>query len=395
MTLGRLVDELTQAWEVPRDLLLGRYPRFVAGGALAAGEVPVFVFHGATPHDFARKLRHLADNGYQTLSVEEYVAVIRGARRPPERAVLLTFDDGRGSFWSVAAPLLRRYGMKSVVFLVPGRMRPESAGVGPTWDDVEAGRSEAASVIAREQGDGALLSWAEVEILARGGLVEFQSHTWRHARVHVAPRLAGFATPSTRLGYAAFDQPLVHDSGHDLLGGEVPLGTPLFRSAPRTSEKPRFFEDAAVRRACVERVADEGGERFFERPDWDRVLRRQMPRSRPAGRLETAEEREAAIALELHESRRRIEERTGRPVTHLCFPWHTAGPTARRLAAEAGYRTAFCGKVPGVPITPVGGDLTSIARLGEDYLELLPGSGRTTLNEILRRKWRRRFRPSR
>ena len=76
---------------------------------------------------------------------------------------------------------------------------------------------------------------------------------------------------------------------------------------------------------------------------------------------------------------------------HLCYPWHAAGPTARRLAIEAGYETAFCGKVPGVPDHPPGGDPRAIARIGEDYVELLPGRGRATLAEVLRRKWARRF----
>ena len=106
---------------MPRDLLRGRYPPFVTGGELPRGDVPVFVFHGAEPDSFSRKLAHLAENGYVTLSADEYVAVLRGQRKPEERAVVLTFDDGRGSVWSVAAPLLRRHGMKAVVFLVPGR----------------------------------------------------------------------------------------------------------------------------------------------------------------------------------------------------------------------------------------------------------------------------------
>jgi len=107
--------------------------------------------------------------------------------------------------------------------------------------------------------------------------------------------------------------------------------------------------------------------------------------------LETADERVEAIRGELADSRRLIEERTGRGVRHLCYPWHDAGPTARRLAVEVGYETAFCGKVPGLPITRPGGDPRSIARIGEDYVELLPGRGRATLAEILRRKWARRF----
>ena len=87
-----------------------------------------------------------------------------------------------------------------------------------------------------------------------------------------------------------------------------------------------------------------------------------------------------------------IEERTGRAVVHLCYPWHAWGPTTRRLARDAGYRTAFCGKVRSVPITLAGGDPMAIARIGEDYLELLPGRGRTDLTTILRRKWDRRAR---
>jgi hypothetical protein len=61
-----------------------------------------------------------------------------------------------------------------------------------------------------------------------------------------------------------------------------------------------------------------------------------------------------------------------------------------RLAREAGYRAAFCGKVPGVVVTRTGGDPHRIARIGEDYLELLPGKNRASLSAVLRRKWARR-----
>ena len=47
MPLRRLGRSAREAWEVPRDLLLRRYPPFVTGGDLAPGEIPVFVFHGA------------------------------------------------------------------------------------------------------------------------------------------------------------------------------------------------------------------------------------------------------------------------------------------------------------------------------------------------------------
>jgi hypothetical protein len=155
----------------------------------------------------------------------------------------------------------------------------------------------------------------------------------------------------------------------------------------------RFYEDAAIRRACVDTVAEEG-EGFFARGDWQARLRRLVDRRPIGGRWETGEQREAALVSELAGAKRLIEERTGRPVLHICYPWHVAGPTVQRLARDAGYRTAFMGKVPGTPITLTGGDPMRIARIGEDYVELLPGRGRADLGQVLRGKWQRRRRGS-
>lgn len=370
--MTRIGRNIREAWEVPRDIFLHRYPPFVTGGDLPRGDIPVFVFHSLEPVSFGRKLAHLADNGYRTLSSPEYFAILTGARPAPERAVVLTFDDGRGSLWTVGQPLLERYEMKGIVFVVPGRV-PRRAS-------------------ARGEGDDTLLSWQEMGVLARKGLLEFQSHTQRHARIHTAPEVVGFLAPDMQKGYAAMDVPLIAEAGADLLAPDVPLGTPLLRSEPRTSEALRFFEEPEIRTECVRMVAGEGGEAFFAQPGWEKRLWRLVRGRAVEGRVETPAEREEAIRFELVESRRDLEERTPREVVHLCYPWHAGGPTARRLAREAGYRTAFGGKVSGVPITRAGGDLERIARIGEDYVELLPGRGRRRLAAVLGRKWSRRFR---
>ena len=234
-------------------------------------------------------------------------------------------------------------------------------------------------------------SWEEIDFLSRAGLFEFQSHTLTHARIHTAPRVAGFLTPPMRHGYDAMDVPLVEVEGRDRLAHEIPLGTPLLLSESRTSESLRFYEDPDIRRACVETVAEEG-EGFFARADWRARLRRLVEHRPIGGRTETGEQREAALRAELAGAKRLIEERTNRPVLHICYPWHAAGPTAHRLVRETGYRTAFMGKVPGTPITLTGGDPMRIARIGEDYVELLPGRGRADLGQVLRRKWQRRRR---
>jgi hypothetical protein len=109
------------------------------------------------------------------------------------------------------------------------------------------------------------------------------------------------------------------------------------------------------------------------------------------GRVEDPAERVAALTAELDEARRAIAARTGRAARLLCYPWHAWGPTVRRLAAETGHAGAFCGKVKGTPLTLAGGDLLAIARVGDDYVELLPGRGRRSLLSIVLEKSRRRL----
>jgi peptidoglycan/xylan/chitin deacetylase (PgdA/CDA1 family) len=382
MPLRKLATNARDAWEVHRDLLLGRYPDFVTGGDLPRGHVPVFVFHTLEPASFGRKLAYLAANGYVTLSADDYFLHLMGARPAPDRAVMLTLDDGRASVYSVGLPLLSRYGMKAVVFLIPGHVG--TAAALPLSD------GSLGAPLPTPDPDEGFLSWEEIERLSRSGLLDLQSHSLSHARVHTGAPVVDFLAPEHRRGSRALDVPLLHEDGHDAPLERAPLGTPLLRSAPRLSEELRFYEDPAIRRAAVDHVARAGGRGFFYKAGWRRTLHKLQKGVALRGRLETSQERAAAIRRELAESKRLIEERTNREVTHLCFPWHVSGPTAERLAREVGYRTAFGGKLPGVPVTLPGGDPLRIVRIGEDYVECLPGEGRSSVAAILRMKWLRR-----
>ena len=351
--------------------LLRRYPAFVTGGALQRGEVPVFVL----PRRRAGELRPQAARTSPTTATSRCRRTstwpsFAGERPAPERAVLLTFDDGRGSVWSVAAPLLRRHGMKADG--VP-RPRPHALAPapGPTLDDAARDLAGRPVDLLREHGEAALMSWEEVEALARDGLFDFQSHTLRHARVHTAPQLAGFATPWSRDGYDAFDQPLVRAGERDLLGERGPA-----RHAPAPLRAARVRVAALLRgrgaaRAPASSSSRTTGARASSRArDWRARLREALRGVTPVrGREETPDERVRGDQRRSWPSRAAlIEARTGRPVVHLCYPWHAAGPTARRLAAEAGYETAFCGKVDGVPVTLAGRRPAAASR----------GSARTT-----------------
>jgi peptidoglycan/xylan/chitin deacetylase (PgdA/CDA1 family) len=72
----------------------------------------------SVPEDvFASQLRALQDGGWQPV---DSVAFLEGLARPealPERAALITFDDGYRSVLEVALPLLERFGYPGVIFV--------------------------------------------------------------------------------------------------------------------------------------------------------------------------------------------------------------------------------------------------------------------------------------
>ena len=282
--------------------------------------MPVFVFHSIEPTDFGRKAGYIAANGYVSLSAAEYMDVLLRRVEAPPRAVVLTFDDGRQSVLTEGLPILQRHGLKGIVFLVPGRT-PETNALAE-----DTSRS-----------DG-FLSWRDVRTLVASGLVDIESHSLTHGRIHVSGHVVDTLRPTMQVGYDAMDVPLLRCGGRDLLAPEAPIGTPILESAPRLSEAVRFIEDEALARA------PRSPQRFPDGPK--------------------RQERSAAIRRELADSKRIIEEHTGRRVRHLCYPWHVSGPTAEAMAVEAGYETAFGGKISGVPITRSGGDVRHIARIG-------------------------------
>ncbi len=112
---------------------------------------------------FCQQLEWLRERGW---AVIDHATFTRGLVDPealPERAVLLTFDDGYRSMRTVALPALQRFGLPAVLF-VP------TAFVGDTNRFDEG-----------IEPDEPICDWEDLEALERGG-VSVQSHgvTHRH-----------------------------------------------------------------------------------------------------------------------------------------------------------------------------------------------------------------------
>lgn len=84
----------------------------------------------ATPDAFEAQVGYLASR-YTVLSLEDALGIIRDRRRPPDRSVLITFDDAYRDLLDVAWPVLRAAGLPATVF-VPTAFPDQRTGF--WWD---------------------------------------------------------------------------------------------------------------------------------------------------------------------------------------------------------------------------------------------------------------------
>lgn len=98
-----------------------------------AAVVPIILYHriGKSPIDsqyyvppekFEEQMKLLRDWEYTVISVETLVdAIDEGADLPP-RPIVITFDDGDISVYETAFPILQKYGLTGVVYIVNNYM---------------------------------------------------------------------------------------------------------------------------------------------------------------------------------------------------------------------------------------------------------------------------------
>jgi biofilm PGA synthesis lipoprotein PgaB len=141
----------------------------------ASGSFIALCYHGVEDHDpdqssvgvstdhLAEQLRWLQSNGYRFVSLDAVLAARNGSEPLPEKAVLLTFDDGFASFYTNAFPILKAFGAPAILALTGAWME------GAPGSMVAYGETQ----LPRE----AFLTWDEVRELVASGLVEIASHT--------------------------------------------------------------------------------------------------------------------------------------------------------------------------------------------------------------------------
>ncbi len=354
------------------DLATGRYPAFLFGGRVGRTELPVFHLHEAARDVLESRLAYLAENGYRTVTSDAIGRLVRDGTSPGDRTVALCFDDAWASLWTVAAPLLKRYGFQGTTFAIPARMR-DATTLRPTLEDGAVTSDD-------DRGTMPFVSWQELEVLHTSGVIDVQSHSWSHSMVFSGDVPETFVGPGFGAG-PLLNRPRAQtaDSPGEAAAptflGPGDLGAPLYPRRSRLSDAWRFFEDPHARDRCTTHVRANGGAAFFARPRWRAELL--AVHGAGSGRLESDAERDQAIVEELDRARSELNARLGtNTVRHVCAPWGIGGDVTRRAARRLGFTTLCADRLFGRRSVRAGDDPFSLMRLHERFIHCLPGRGR-------------------
>lgn len=155
----------------------GRVFRVLGAVLFSMPSLPDKDYWSVSMPEFERQMRWLHDHGYRTIELDELGAWMEGRIPKPERAVVITIDDGDESIVRLAVPVLRKYGFHATVFLLTGRAGEEN------WNEVD------------------FATWEQLREAERQGAIRVESHTHD---MHTKVRQGGELVP--RFLVSAYDR---------------------------------------------------------------------------------------------------------------------------------------------------------------------------------------------
>jgi peptidoglycan/xylan/chitin deacetylase (PgdA/CDA1 family) len=111
--------------------------------------------HGPAPSIgkklFERQMQFLSQQGYKTVFLNEAIERFEADGKVPADWIVLTFDGGYDDFYARAFPVLKKYGLKAVLYVIVGAV-----------------------------GDEGIVTWDQLREMSESGLVRIASHSVTH-----------------------------------------------------------------------------------------------------------------------------------------------------------------------------------------------------------------------
>ena len=114
--------------DTPEDYFLNVLSPTALSSDEISTQVPILMYHHlsenvtnsemVSPAQFEAQIRALSEAGYTGVSFDELQAYVLRGEPLPEKPVVITFDDGYRSNYTLAYPILQKYNMKAAIFVI-------------------------------------------------------------------------------------------------------------------------------------------------------------------------------------------------------------------------------------------------------------------------------------
>ena len=114
--------------DTPEDYFLNVLSQTALSEDEISTQVPILMYHHlsedvtnsemVSPEQFEAQIRALSEAGYTGVSFDELRAYVLRGEPLPEKPVVITFDDGYRSNYTLAYPILQKYNMKATIFAI-------------------------------------------------------------------------------------------------------------------------------------------------------------------------------------------------------------------------------------------------------------------------------------
>jgi peptidoglycan/xylan/chitin deacetylase (PgdA/CDA1 family) len=89
---------------------------------------------------FDRQMNYLKKHGYHAITAEDMLAYLEYRRQLPRKAFMITIDDGYRSVYTVAVPILKKYGFPATLFVYTNYIGVSSKAI--TWNQLRELKAE-------------------------------------------------------------------------------------------------------------------------------------------------------------------------------------------------------------------------------------------------------------
>ena len=337
------------------------------------GNIVVLTFHTVVNHTddrpwaflstsvsaFEKTLRYLKKKNYQTITLKELYEWKRKGIDDGINRVLIHFDDGFLDNYTIAYPILKKYGFKATVFISPEFVDPR-----PIIRETQSENIISGKKVNMEDVWG-YMSWEELKKVDKEGVIDVQAHAMTHTWYPCEARLVDWHHPNDTYFWLAWNatpeiKPFWLTQYNEKT---VPYGYPVFKYAKSISGK-RFVPSDEVVDFCKEYYdnhCDElkNGNNKVAAERFNEVLKQEFGDN--LGFFETEEEFLERLQTELVESKKIDEEKLGKKIEFLAWPGGAVSDDAYKVAKEAGY---LSWTKKGKPYNELGDALEEVYRLG-------------------------------